>query len=210
MFDDDRELGERGAALVESVRQGRRHIELCFRGDSFGSSENLVTFMHALRGDEHLERLHLRTDDHQVTQALAAALHENKGLVRLIVSFGEFDESDITELLKAISLHASLRSRDLKAGPEIYSEIDAQKRRVFTKAVADMLSVNKRVEMMGFHGITLIKTTGMHTFPLDLNATSIGSGFFRSRKSKRRPSVLQSWQESWRSSPANRIWYRCF
>jgi hypothetical protein len=144
---DQCELEDGGAALVESIRQGRGPKELYFYGNPFGSRESLVTFMNALRGDEHLERLHLpNIDARQVTQALAAALPENKGLVHLTVSFRALDDSGRTELLKAISLHPSLCSLDLRC-----PRSDPKKRRGFTKAVADMLSVNERIEVMRLH-----------------------------------------------------------
>jgi hypothetical protein len=66
--------------------------------------------MNALRGNTYLERLELWwIDDRQVTQALAATLHGNKGLLHLAVYFHPLDDSDRTELLKAISLNPSLR-----------------------------------------------------------------------------------------------------
>jgi hypothetical protein len=115
--------------------------------------------MNALRGDGHLERLHfLPITDHLKPRALAAALHENKGLVHLTVDFPPSDDSDRTELLEAISLHPSLRSLDLKMSPSPpsldlamrYSDTNLKKRREITKAVADTLSVNDRVEEMRF------------------------------------------------------------
>jgi hypothetical protein len=96
---DECELGEGGAARVESVRQGRGPKELCFDFDPFDSSERLVTFMNALRGNTNLERLELPLiDDRQVAQALVAALRESKGLVHLAVYFHAFHESAWTEL----------------------------------------------------------------------------------------------------------------
>jgi hypothetical protein len=78
------ELEDGGAALVESVREGLGPKGLCFLGNLFDSSERLVAFCNALRGNTNLERLELPCiDDHQVAQALAAALRENKGLVHL-------------------------------------------------------------------------------------------------------------------------------
>jgi hypothetical protein len=92
-------------------------------------------------------------DDCQVTQALVAALRENKGLVHLAVNFRGLDESDWTEsdnteLWESISLHPSLRSLDLNLRRR---DIDPMKRREVTNAVADMLKVNERVEVMSFH-----------------------------------------------------------
>jgi hypothetical protein len=143
-------LIDEGASLVESVREGRGPEELLIRGiNPFGSSASFATFMSALRGNTNLERLHLpHIDDRQVTQALAAALHENKGLVHLKVCFRSLHDSDRAELFKAISLHPSLLSLDLTVR---YSDIDLRKRREFTKAVADMLSVNERVQVMSFN-----------------------------------------------------------
>jgi hypothetical protein len=144
-------LEDEGASLIESVRHGRGPKELSFsNGHPFGSTESFVTFMNALRGDEHLKQLKLpMIYDQQVTQALVAALHENKGLVHLTVSFPVLDDSDRTELLDAISLHPSLCSLDLQMHS---TDIDPKKR--ITKAVADMLSVNDRVQAVSFHNDT--------------------------------------------------------
>jgi hypothetical protein len=142
------ELEDGGAALVESVRQGIGPKGLCFDGNPFDSSERLVTFMSALRGNTNLERLELPPiDDSQVKQALVAALHENKGLVHLDVYFYELVDSDITELLESISLHPSLLSLELTM---CTSDADLKRRREFTKAAADMLSVNERVQVISF------------------------------------------------------------
>jgi hypothetical protein len=146
-------LEDGGAALAESVKQGRGPKELFLRGNPFPSSQSHLAFMNALRGNENLERLHLRDriDDEQETRALAAALHENKGLIHLTVHFPVLDDSDRTELLKAIYLHPSLRSLDLRMD---CTGINLKKRREFTKSVADMLSVNERVEAVSFHDNT--------------------------------------------------------
>jgi hypothetical protein len=140
-------LEDEGAALIEAIRQGRGPKELFFLQSPFRSSESLVTFINALRYNTNLERLGLPgIEDRQVTQALAAALHENKGLVHLAAYFSALDDSDWTNLLKAISLHPSLRSLDLRCPTS-----DAKERQNFTKAVADMLSVNERVEEVSYH-----------------------------------------------------------
>jgi hypothetical protein len=140
-------LEDGGAALVESVRQGRGPRELRFlRRHPFDSSERAVTCMNALRGNTYLERLELWwIDDYQFTQALAAALRENKGLVQLSLSSCTLDQRDRTELLKAITLHPSLRSLHLEMDR---TDIRLRKRRECIKAVADMLSVNDRVEVI--------------------------------------------------------------
>jgi hypothetical protein len=145
---NDCDLEDEGAALIESVKEGRSPKELCFRGNQFGSSDSFVTFINALRGNEHLERLHLKNcmDDHQEMRALAAALHENKGLVHLTV---HFYASDSTDLLESISIHLSLRSLDW-----LTPWSDTKQKHAFTKAVADMLSVNERVEVMRFRDDT--------------------------------------------------------
>jgi hypothetical protein len=146
-------LEDDGAALVESIRQGRGPKELLFPINTpFRSSASLVGFINSLRGNDHLERLHI--GDLQETRALAAALRENKGLVHLKVRFYALDEIDRTELLKAISVHPSLLSLNLEI---LYSDTNVKKRREFTKAFADMLSVNERIEMVSFYNDTFDK-----------------------------------------------------
>jgi hypothetical protein len=142
----DCRFGDEGAALIESFRQGLGPKGLYFLGNPFdSSSERLVTFMNALRGNTYLERLNLETiDDSQGAHALVSALLENKGLVQLTLDDFALDEKCRVELLAAISFHPSLCSLDLKM------ESDPEKRGEFTKAVGDMLSVNERVEVMSF------------------------------------------------------------
>jgi hypothetical protein len=143
----DCDLEDGAAALVESVSQGLGPKGFFFRGNPFDSSERLVTFMNALRGNTYLERLDLCwIHDRQITQALAAALHENKGLVHLAFHVCEMD--DWNELLESASMHPSLRSLDLTLRDSL--NIYPKKRRELTKTVADMLSVNDRVEVMSF------------------------------------------------------------
>jgi hypothetical protein len=159
-------LEDGGVALVESVRQGRGPKELLFRpANPFDSSERLVTFMNALRGNTNLERLELPLNDDckVLPPALAAVLRENKGLVQLTVFFYMLDVVDWTELLEAISIHPSLRSLSLIV---FRGHIDPMKRREVTKAVADMLSVNKRVEVMSFDDSEFDKDDwNMNVFP---------------------------------------------
>jgi hypothetical protein len=158
-FGDECELEDGGVALVESVRQGRGPKELFFSYDHpFDSPERIVTFMNALRGNTNLERLEPPLiDDRQVTQALVAALRENKGLVHLELDFSVYDKSDWTELLGSISFHPLLRSLNLNLHHVLHLDIDAKKRCEVTKVVADMLSVNERIEVMSFHNDTFDK-----------------------------------------------------
>jgi hypothetical protein len=150
-------LEDEGAALVESVRQGRGPKEFGFHGNPFGSIVSFVAFMNALRGNTYLERLRLpKIDNRQETRALAIALHENKGLVHLAVRFYALDDSDRTELLEVISLHPSLRSLNLKIDHTYIRYL--KKQRECTKAVADMLSVNDRVDVMSYDSNTFHKS----------------------------------------------------
>jgi hypothetical protein len=146
-------FGDDGASLLESVKEGRSPQDLCFRDNPFDSSERFVTFINALRGNTNLERLELPLiGDHEATQALASALHENEGLVHLTVNVTVLDDIGRTELLKTISLHPSLRSLDLRCSTRY-----AMERRDFTKAVADMFSINTRVEVVRFYYDTFDK-----------------------------------------------------
>jgi hypothetical protein len=151
------DLEDGGAALVEAVKQGRGPQELFFiDGDPFDSPERLVTFVSILRGKTNLERLELPLiGDRQVKQVLVDALHENEGLVHLKVKYIRLlDDSDIIVLLESISLHPSLRSLDLTMWN---SDTDLMKLREATKAVADMLSINERIDVMSFDDDTFDK-----------------------------------------------------
>jgi hypothetical protein len=153
--DEECELEDGGAALVESVREGRGPKELSFLvGHPFNSSERLVAFMNVLRGNTNLEQLDMfYLNDRQGSQALSAALRVNKGLVHLGLLDFEMNEWD--GLLESISIHPSLRSLNLKVWGGWNN--DSKKRREVTKTVADMLSVNKRVVEMSFDHKTFIE-----------------------------------------------------
>jgi hypothetical protein len=71
-----------------------------------------------------------------------SALRENKGLVHL--AFSEYEMDDWKDLLDSLSKHPSLRSLDL----QMHDWYTDEETREFTKAVADKLSVNERVEVM--------------------------------------------------------------
>jgi hypothetical protein len=105
--------------------------------------------MNALRGNTHLERLEFPfngIDDPEGMQGLVYALLENKGLVHLRL----VDCTDNwNELLESMYMHPFPRSLDLRLCPyDLHT--DPKKRREATKAVADMLSVNERIEVMSF------------------------------------------------------------
>jgi hypothetical protein len=101
--------------------------------------------LNALRGNTYLERLDLSPFDfheEDFLDALAAALFENKGLVHLGLQNCHLDESDFCKVLRAISMHPSLRTLALTRITSI-STMDGTEA---TKAVAGMLSVNKQLE----------------------------------------------------------------
>jgi hypothetical protein len=91
------DLEDGATALVEAVRDGYGPKELCFEDGHpfYSSSESLIAFLNALRGNTNLERLRfpIFRDTRQQTRALAAALRENKGLVHLPVFSLQFDKS---------------------------------------------------------------------------------------------------------------------
>jgi hypothetical protein len=145
-------LEDGGVALVESVRQGLGPKGLRFRGNIFDSSERLYTFMNALRGNTYLERLELSFQFHrQDHQALAAALHENKGLVHFAFrdcKMNAFNMNTWNDLLESISMHPSLCSLEMRAWRR---GLSAKKRREVTKAVANMLLKNPRIDAFPFN-----------------------------------------------------------
>jgi hypothetical protein len=143
--------GDGGAALVESVREGRGPKELCLRGgiDLFDATETFRAFLHALGGNTHLERLDLEGfefhDD--VGQAFATGLGENGGLMHLGVSnMDDLDERFFDELMGAVAKHPLLRTLVFEG---IGSERHPQ-RAALSEAVSEMLSRNKQVEEISF------------------------------------------------------------
>jgi hypothetical protein len=151
------ELADGGAALVESVRIGRGPKGLSLdRSDNdfdnnwspFDSSERFVSFMDALRGNSHLERLKLSgfgVREVGILAALSAALFGNIGLIHLGFDDCGLNESCFCELLRAISVHPSLRTLDLTS---INIDMDGTEA---THEVANMLSVNTLLEACHIH-----------------------------------------------------------
>jgi hypothetical protein len=148
------ELADGGAALVESVREGRgpKGLGLCHSNDEafhpFDSSERFVSFLNALRGNVYLERLdisNLRFSD-GILGELAAAVLENEGLTHLGLDDCSLDESCWGELLSAVSTHPSLRTLSLT-----HAALDFDRTKA-TEAVADILLVNKRLEEIRIDG----------------------------------------------------------
>jgi hypothetical protein len=151
-------LGDGGAALVDSVREGRgpKGLGLSPSGADddeseddeddwrpFDSSERFNSFLNALRCNSHLERLLLSDFDFSkegTLDALAAAVSENKGLVDLGFQNCHLDEISFSELMRALSTHSSLQTLDLTG---IDLNMNGTKA---TKAVAEMLSVNTQLE----------------------------------------------------------------
>jgi hypothetical protein len=149
------QLGDGGAALVESITEGRGPKGLLLRKPGYGdesrpfdSSERFLSLLNALRGNTYLERLDLSdfgVHEEGILDALVAALFENNGLVQLRLSNCRFDESGFCKVLRAISAHPSLRILDLACWG-----LDMDGREA-AKAVAEMLSVNKQLEEIRFN-----------------------------------------------------------
>jgi hypothetical protein len=148
-----------GASLVESVREGRgpKGLGLFKAIDEgheawhpFDSTERFVSFVDALRGNSHLERLGLSDIDVDdgILQKLAAALFENEGLIHLALQNCHLNESSFCELLRAISAHSSLRKLALTGMSSFMDRTEAAKK------VAKMLSVNKQLEEIRIDKVT--------------------------------------------------------
>jgi hypothetical protein len=150
------ELADGGAALVESVREGRGPKELGLsksdEGDDydwipFDSPERFISFLNALRGNSHLERLVLSDQDFReegILDALTAALFANLGLIHLGLSVCSLDESGFCDFFRALSAHPSMRTLNLT-----FRDLDMDNTAA-TKAVAEMLSVNRQLERIYF------------------------------------------------------------
>jgi hypothetical protein len=149
---DNCKLDDGGAALVDSVREGRgpKGLGLFTSGGDdydwlpFDSSEKFVSFMDALRGNSHLEQLVFSRFDFReegIVDLLAAALFENEGLIHLALPGCHLDESGFCKFLSAISAHPSLRTLDLTIDIAM-NGIEA------TKEVVKMLSDNDQLEVI--------------------------------------------------------------
>jgi hypothetical protein len=145
-------LPDGGAALVESVKDGRGPRGLRLGRYEFGSAERLLSFINALRGDTYLQRLDLSEVyySHGLPQALASALLENKGLVHFGLDHYGLDNHFWGELMAAISTHPTLRSLCFREDRAPTSST----KRARTKSVADMLLANKRVDRIHFDSDT--------------------------------------------------------
>jgi hypothetical protein len=169
------ELADGGAALVESVREGRgpKGLGLFIFDDHhdwspFDSSERFASLLNALRGNSHLERLDLQdfgVGEDGILDSLAAALLGNIGLICLCLPGCALDESGFCEFLRAISAHPSLRTLDLTGCELRMDETEA------TEEVAKMLSVNKQVEeiRMGYFPFFSVSWNTLVTPRLECN-----------------------------------------
>jgi hypothetical protein len=153
------ELADGGAALVESVKNGRGPRGLRLARRQFDSAERFLFFINALRGNTYLERLELLGIYicEGSPQALAGALLENKGLVHFSLELCRcrLDGPCWSELMGAISTHPTLRTlmfRGINNFDEGASSLSTKRAR--TKSVADMLLVNKRVDRIHFDSDT--------------------------------------------------------
>jgi hypothetical protein len=150
-------LADGGAALVESVREGRgpRGIRLG-RSDAFDSPERCISFINALRGNTYLERLDL-SDIFSAdgSQAFARALLENKGLIHFGLNRCTLDGHCWSELMAAISTHLTLRTLNFRGIHDVdYLSPSSSTKRERTKSVADMLLFNKHIDEIPFDSDT--------------------------------------------------------
>jgi hypothetical protein len=144
------ELADGGAALIESVSEGRGPRGLRLGRGQFDSLERRISFINALRGNTYLEKLdliHIVSGDGS-SQALASALLENKGLVHFGLRFCRLDDHCWSELMAAISTHLTLRTLNFRRISDVdgffpSSSVETRDR---TKAIANMLLVNKHID----------------------------------------------------------------
>jgi hypothetical protein len=143
------QLADGGAALVESVREGRGSRGLSIGWEIFDSLERFLSFISALRGNMYLQRLELSniSSGDSSSQALARALLENKGLVHFVLDKCRLDGRCWSELMAAISMNSTLRTLNFR---HIY-DVDrrcprSSENRDRTKAVADMLLINNHID----------------------------------------------------------------
>jgi hypothetical protein len=153
-------LVDQGAALLESVQKGRGPKGLCIKSfgmgdemlpfsEQFDDSDRFISFLNALRNNTYLERLDLHhIFEHEILQALSAALLGNKGLTHLGLNGCSLNDSCWSDILGAISQHPSLRTLNLSS---IDGKLDTTEA---IKQIASMLKTNKHVEDIRFDNST--------------------------------------------------------
>jgi hypothetical protein len=144
------ELPDGGAAFVESVSHGRGPRGLTIGRTLFDYAERFLSFINALRGNTHLERLDLSgiaSRDDVEAQALASALLENKGLIHFGLDQCRFNGPCWMEFMTAISTHSTLRTLNFRY---IYDtngiSTSSSEKRDRTMTMANMLLVNKHID----------------------------------------------------------------
>jgi hypothetical protein len=151
------ELEDQGAALIESVIARRGARELCLEDPSgwkpFQTQERWDSFSNALRGNNRLKYLKIGIlDADEVLEVLADALPENQGLVHLSIHDPLISTSCWSKVVCSISRHLSLRTLDFYVSESYESDEEAKRQR--TRAVANMLYVNRHVEEIQFYDST--------------------------------------------------------
>jgi hypothetical protein len=146
------QLVDGGAALVESVREGRGPRELTIGRQSFDSPKRFVSFINALRGNTYLQRLDLSTlsSGDGSPQALASSLLENKGLVHFGLDRCDLGDHCWSELMAATSMHPTLRALNFRGIRNVDGLPSSLSKRDRTKAIANMLLVNKHIDEIPF------------------------------------------------------------
>jgi hypothetical protein len=154
-FYDIEVAADGGAALVESVKEGRGPRGLRVERSQFDSAERFISFINALRGNTYLERLRLGLSNicsgDGSSQALASALLENKGLVHFGLLRCSLDDHCWSNLMAAISTHPTLRRLNFRGIYNARGEPSSSStKRERTKTVANMLLVNKHIDEILF------------------------------------------------------------
>jgi hypothetical protein len=146
------ELADGGAALVESVKDGRGPRGLRLGRDQFDSAERFISFTNAFRSNTYLKGLDLSnimSRDDVEAQALTTALLENKGLVHFGLDQCRLDDHCWSKLMAAISTHPTLRVLKFRYIRNLDGE-SLNTKRDRTTAIANMLLVNKHIDEIPF------------------------------------------------------------
>jgi hypothetical protein len=152
------ELGDKGSALIEAIKNGRGPKGLGLDGyeDDCDLFDNIDSFMNALRGNTYIEKLHFFSGagHRNIPEALPAALLECKALSHLTFSCCTFgNQGSWRKLMAAVSKHPSLQRLEFDDHDYALDECSYTKRKR-TRAVANMLSVNKLIDEIPFNDNT--------------------------------------------------------
>lgn len=149
-------MEDRGAALMKAIRDGYGPRSLSLWNERFGRMEQWSQIFEPLRSRQcQLQRFELGRlpGDAQTTvlRALATALQDNTSLQELVIANVSLSPDAFGELLQVLALHPTLRALNVTMKQGVHP---TRNHRQCTRAVAQLLSINPRIDAVAYHEST--------------------------------------------------------